>query len=172
MENVRTRELYSSSNGDRWHLCRNTSGKVFVLHQANIPAGGRISQIELGDFLARGYGPEQQALLQMIGSLIELAPAETAEDANPGELLTGEVAFAAPQPRGAQQNTQCIRTIYAWPLPPVSESPGSPSPVRSSPGLASSAVSAGAGSIRLPIICKRACCSGPYPLARKSPSSI
>src|SRR6266568_4798548 len=34
-------------------------------------------------------GPEQQALLQMIGSLIELAPAETAE-ANPGELLTGE----------------------------------------------------------------------------------
>ena len=90
MENVRSRELYSSSNGDRWHLCRNTSGKVFVLHQANIPAGGRISQIELGDFLARGYGPEQQALLQMIGSLIELAPAETAEDANPGELLTGE----------------------------------------------------------------------------------
>ena len=85
-----TRELYSSSNGDRWHLCRNTSGKVFVLHQANIPAGGRTSQIELGDFLARGYGPEQQALLQMIGSLIELAPAETAEDANPGELLTGE----------------------------------------------------------------------------------
>ena len=71
METVRTRELYSSSNGDRWLLCRNTSGKVFVSHQANIPAGGRISQIELGDFLARGYGPEQQALLQMIGSLIE-----------------------------------------------------------------------------------------------------
>jgi hypothetical protein len=50
-----------------------------------------VSQIELGDFLARAaYGPEQQALLQMIGSLIEPAPAETAEDANPGELLTGE----------------------------------------------------------------------------------
>jgi hypothetical protein len=45
MENVRTRELYSSSNGDRWHLCRNASGKVFVLHEANIPAGGRISQL-------------------------------------------------------------------------------------------------------------------------------
>jgi hypothetical protein len=81
MENVRTRELYSSSNGDRWYLCRKTSGKIFVLHQANIPAGGRVSQIELGDFLARGCGPEQQALLQMIGSLIEPAPAETAEDA-------------------------------------------------------------------------------------------
>jgi hypothetical protein len=90
MENVRTRELYRSSNGDRWYLCRNTSGKIFVLHQANIPAGGRMSQIELGEFLARGYGPEQQALLQMIGSLIEPAPAETAEDANPGQVLTGE----------------------------------------------------------------------------------
>ena len=86
MENVHKRELYSSSNGDRWHLCRDKSGRVFVLHEANIPAGGRISRIELGDFLARGYGPEQQALLQMIGSLIEPAPA----DANPGELLTGE----------------------------------------------------------------------------------
>jgi hypothetical protein len=31
---------------------------------ANIPSGGQISQIELRDFLARGYGPEQQALLQ------------------------------------------------------------------------------------------------------------
>ena len=88
MEKVRTRELYSSSNGDRWHLCRSTLGKVFVLHEANIPAGGRISQIELGDFLARGHGPEQQALLQMIGSLVEPAPAEKAD--NPGELLTGE----------------------------------------------------------------------------------
>src|SRR5262245_28869485 len=58
--------------------------REFVLHEANIPAGGRISRV--GDFLARGYGPEQQALLQMIGSLIEPAPA----DANPGELLTGE----------------------------------------------------------------------------------
>ena len=38
-------------------------------------------KIELGDFLTRGYGPEQQALFQMIGMLIE---------STPGELLTGE----------------------------------------------------------------------------------
>jgi hypothetical protein len=49
---------------------------VFVLHRANIPSGGHISQIELRDFLARGCGPEQQALLQMIGKLIESAPSE------------------------------------------------------------------------------------------------
>jgi hypothetical protein len=81
MNATRMRELYSSPNGDRWHLCKDAAGRVFVLHQANIPSGGQISQIELRDFLARGYGPEQQALLQMIGTLIESAPSE---------LLTGE----------------------------------------------------------------------------------
>jgi hypothetical protein len=45
------------------------------------PSDGQTSQIELGDFLTRGYGPEQQALFQMIGTLIE---------STPGELLTGE----------------------------------------------------------------------------------
>jgi hypothetical protein len=81
MTATRTRELYSSPNGDRWHLCKDASGRVFVLHQPNIPSGGQISQIELRDFLARGYGPEQQALLQMIGTLVESPP---------DELLTGE----------------------------------------------------------------------------------
>jgi hypothetical protein len=61
-----------------------------VLHQANIPSGGRISQIELGDFLSRGCGPEQQALVQMIGTLIESAPAEAKTNPEPGELLTRE----------------------------------------------------------------------------------
>jgi hypothetical protein len=81
MNDIRTRELYSSPNGDRWQLCKDASGRVFVLHQANIPSGGQTCQIELGDFLTRGYGPEQQALFQMIGTLIE---------STPGELLTGE----------------------------------------------------------------------------------
>jgi hypothetical protein len=81
MNDIRTRELYSSPNGDYWHLCKDASDRVFVLHQANIPSGGHTSQIELGDFLTRGYGPEQQALIRMIGTLIE-SPS--------GELLTGE----------------------------------------------------------------------------------
>jgi hypothetical protein len=54
---------------------------MFVLHQANIPSGGQISKIELPDFLTRGCGPEQQTLLQMLGTLVE---------PDPGELLTGE----------------------------------------------------------------------------------
>ena len=81
MNDIRTTELYSSPNGDRWHLCKDASGRVFVLHQANIPSGGQTSHIELSDFLTRGYGPEQQALIRMIGALIE---------STPGELLTGE----------------------------------------------------------------------------------
>jgi hypothetical protein len=81
MNATQTRELYSSPNGDRWYLCKDRSDRVFVLHQANIPSGGQISQVELHDFLSRGYGPEQQALLQIIGTLVESAT---------GELLTGE----------------------------------------------------------------------------------
>jgi hypothetical protein len=90
MNATRTRELYSSPNGDRWHLCKDASGRVFVLHQANVPSGGQTSQIELRDFLARGYGPEQQALLQMIGTLIESAPGELLMgEGNPGLAVTG-----------------------------------------------------------------------------------
>ena len=81
MNDPQTRELYSSPNGDYWHLCKDASDRVFVLHQANIPSGGQTSRLDLADFLTRGYGPEQQALYQMIGSLIE---------STPGELLTGE----------------------------------------------------------------------------------
>jgi hypothetical protein len=89
MNATRMRELYSSPNGDRWHVCKDASGRVFVLHQAYIPSGGQISQIELRDFLARGCGPEQQALLQMIGTLIESAPGDLLSgEGNPGLALT------------------------------------------------------------------------------------
>jgi|SRR5689334_8920999 hypothetical protein len=72
MNDLAMRELYSSPNGDCWHLCRDASGYVFVLHQPNIPSGGRASRIELSDFVAHGRGPEQQALLHILGSLIEV----------------------------------------------------------------------------------------------------
>ena len=67
------RELYSSPNGDRWFLVReNDSGRVFVKHQANIPSGGQSSSIEIGTFLSQGgHGPEHQALLRLIGTLVE-----------------------------------------------------------------------------------------------------
>jgi len=64
------RELYHSSNGDRWTLCSEDDGRVFVRHEANLPSGGTFTQIELSDFLSHGKGgPEQQALLALIASL-------------------------------------------------------------------------------------------------------
>ena len=58
--------------------------------KANIPSGGQTSRLDLADFLTRGYGPEQQALYQMIGSLIESTPGELLTgEGNPGLALTG-----------------------------------------------------------------------------------
>jgi hypothetical protein len=67
-----TRELYHSSNGDRWHLARDPdNGRVFVRHQANLPSGGHVADIEVGVFLGQGKGPEQQELLRLIGTLVD-----------------------------------------------------------------------------------------------------
>lgn len=67
-----TRELYHSSNGDRWYLARNPNTElVFVRHQANLPSGGHVTDIDVGPFLSQGNGPEQQELLQLIGTLVD-----------------------------------------------------------------------------------------------------
>jgi hypothetical protein len=69
------RELYRSPNGDTWFLGREPDdGHAFVIHQPNAPSGGRLSHIELGTFLSYGAGPEQQALLRLIGTLVEVPP--------------------------------------------------------------------------------------------------
>ncbi len=69
------RELYRSPNGDAWFLGREPeNGHAFVIHQPNAPSGGRLSHIELGTFLKEGRGPEHQALLRLIGTLVEVPP--------------------------------------------------------------------------------------------------
>ncbi len=69
---LETRELYRSSNGDRWQLARDpASGRVFVLHEPNLASGGRPSHIDIGSFLGAGHGPEHQELLRLIGTLVE-----------------------------------------------------------------------------------------------------
>jgi len=66
-----TRELYRSSNGDQWHLVRETdSGRVLIKHQPNTASGGRTSYVEIAAFLTDGHGPEHQALLRLIGTLV------------------------------------------------------------------------------------------------------
>jgi hypothetical protein len=70
------RELYRSANGDSWFLGREPeSGHAFIIHQPTSPSGGRLSHIELGDFLRTSAGrPEQQALLRLIGTLVDVPP--------------------------------------------------------------------------------------------------
>ena len=70
---VKTRELYSSPNGDRWLLCRDTENeRVFVRHEPNVPSGGQPSDCDIGTFLNRGpLNPEHQALLRLIGSMVD-----------------------------------------------------------------------------------------------------
>jgi hypothetical protein len=65
--------LYVSENGDCWSLRRSPeSGHVVVRHRANLPSGGLVSDICLGEFLVQdGLGPEKQELMRLIGSLID-----------------------------------------------------------------------------------------------------
>ena len=74
------RELYSSSNGDRWFLVRKPeTGRLFVRHEANIPSGGRVTDVDIGPFLSEGpRHPEHQALLHLIGTLVGSDPHRTA----------------------------------------------------------------------------------------------
>ena len=66
---LKAREFYRSPNGDRWSLMRDPgSDWVFVRHEPNLPSGGEITDISIGDFLVRSsHGPEQQELLRRIG---------------------------------------------------------------------------------------------------------
>ena len=70
------RELYRSApNGDRWSLVRElATERVFIEHEPNASSGGQKTHIEIGVFLLGGHGPEHQALLRLIGTLVE-APA-------------------------------------------------------------------------------------------------
>jgi len=69
------RELYRSPNGDSWFLGREPGdGRAVIIHQPNGPPGGRLSHIELGEFLRQGNGPEHQALLRLIATLVNAPP--------------------------------------------------------------------------------------------------
>jgi hypothetical protein len=67
------RVLYQSSNGDAWLLTRDPTSKLpAVKHLPNASSGGEISYTDIGTFLRYGAnGPEQQALLKLIGTLVD-----------------------------------------------------------------------------------------------------
>jgi hypothetical protein len=69
------RELYRSPNGECWFLGREPAdGHAFIIHQHGDTLGRRLSHVELGEFLRDADGPEQRALLRLIGTLVEVPP--------------------------------------------------------------------------------------------------
>jgi hypothetical protein len=65
------RRLYSSPNGDSWNLVHDMQG-VAVVHTPNVPSGGRVERMDVGEFLVRrGNGPEQQELIRLIATLVD-----------------------------------------------------------------------------------------------------
>ncbi len=70
----KARKLYESSSGDRWYLICDPSGSVFIRHEANAASGGQVEHEEVAAFLSRSAGPEQQALLGLIGTLVDEHP--------------------------------------------------------------------------------------------------
>jgi hypothetical protein len=69
---AKARELYASSNGDRWYLVREPgSERVFVRHEPNAASGGDTSLIEIAEFLMQNHGPQHSELLRLIGSLVD-----------------------------------------------------------------------------------------------------
>ena len=100
------RELYRSPNGDTWFLGREpTSGHAFVIHQPNAPSGGRLSHIDVGDFLRDANGPEQQALLRLIVALVEVPPYADRE-ASP--VASGDRGKAS-EKKGGRSRPSCSR---------------------------------------------------------------
>ncbi|TPG41476.1 hypothetical protein EAH89_28745 [Roseomonas nepalensis] len=67
------RLLYESESGDRWFLLREPEPeRVFVRHEPSSASGGRVADLEIGEFLIRGvYGPEHVELLRLVGSLVD-----------------------------------------------------------------------------------------------------
>jgi hypothetical protein len=66
------RELYRSPKR-RYMVPRARADQRSCFHHS-APSGGRLSPIELGEFLRSGNGPEQQALLRLIATLVEVPP--------------------------------------------------------------------------------------------------
>jgi hypothetical protein len=85
------RPLYRSSNGDAWFLGRDPStGLAFVRHEANMPSGGQVTQIDIGAFLSGPRNPEHQALLRMIGTLVSGGRPTDPEDGTPAVMSERE----------------------------------------------------------------------------------
>jgi hypothetical protein len=64
------RRLCDSDDGHVWYLVNDRTGPSVVRVPDESPSGP-IDRFTIGAFLAQGDGPEQQALLDLIGTLVD-----------------------------------------------------------------------------------------------------
>jgi hypothetical protein len=88
---LKARDLYASSNGDRWSLVRDAvNQEVCVKHEPNAASGGKPSYIPIGEFLRHAaHGPEHTALMHLIGTLVDN---DSAHPSEPARRQTGQEA--------------------------------------------------------------------------------
>jgi hypothetical protein len=74
---VTLRELYLSSNGDKWEFAEEDEKRLFVRHTPNEASGGRQSIMTMASFLQPDQaGPQQDALHKLIADgEVVLSPA-------------------------------------------------------------------------------------------------
>ena len=92
--------IYTSSNGERWLLCRGERlADMFILHEANEPSGGGVSRIEIGSFLLEApRGPQHEELLSLLGQLIDRDHA-----VSPSGGASPEIGAAAAEPTPGEE---------------------------------------------------------------------
>ncbi len=63
--------FYTSANGETWSLVRNgVTETICIKHQPTVSTCGEQPMITLQDFLAGHYGPQYDALVQLIRTLL------------------------------------------------------------------------------------------------------
>jgi hypothetical protein len=75
--NIKTEEVYRSSNGDRWQLLQDTSTQQTVVrHLPNASSGGTATEMPVEDFLRiGGPGPEFDAVRRGLNARPSVVPA-------------------------------------------------------------------------------------------------
>ena len=68
-----TRRIYESSSGDTWDLVHDdATGRVSVVHTANLASGGAVADFDIDAFLPRSKGSaEYVELVRLIGTLVK-----------------------------------------------------------------------------------------------------
>lgn len=80
-------EFHRSSNGDRWLLCRRERKAAIVRHVSNAASGGTVSELAVGAFLSsESYGPEHEALLELVAGSILPGKGPAQPDSGPVAL--------------------------------------------------------------------------------------